>query len=131
TYFPLYRATTHYANPALERFNASNRISLSATDCQVHIFALPTTRYSDCDKVRNILTSRSVNYDHLEASPGAAPVLRINDTEIPPHRVPSTKQHGARTAAGLRGKDHRRARGRGLPGQVRFLGVQLERGERG
>ncbi|MGZ3481563.1 MAG: MFS transporter, partial [Myxococcaceae bacterium] len=62
TYFPLFKALTHYANPALERFNASNKLTLTATDCQVHIFALPTTRYSDCDRVRNILTSRSVNY---------------------------------------------------------------------
>src|SRR5215468_5222045 len=82
TYFPLYRAMTHYANPALEKFNASTKITLTATDCQVHIFALPTTRYSECDKVRNILTSRSVNYDHVEAPAGAAPLLRINDTEI-------------------------------------------------
>src|SRR5262249_1560760 len=70
------------ANPALEKFNASNKITLTATDCQVHIFALPTTRYSDCDKVRNILTSRSVNYDHVEAPAGSAPVLRVNDTEV-------------------------------------------------
>ena len=82
TYFPLYRAMTHYANPALEKFNTSNRVTLTATDCQVHIFALPTTRYSDCDKVRNILTSRSVNYDQVEAPAGAPPVLKINDTEI-------------------------------------------------
>ncbi len=41
TYFPLYRAMTHYANPALERFNDNTKISLTATDCQVHIFAFP------------------------------------------------------------------------------------------
>ncbi len=83
TYFPLFKGLTHYANPALERFNASNKITLTATDCQVHIFALPTTRYSDCDRVRNVLTSRSVSYTNIEAAPGAAPLLRINDTEIP------------------------------------------------
>ncbi|MGZ6816573.1 MAG: MFS transporter, partial [Mycobacteriaceae bacterium] len=82
TYFPLFKALTHYANPALERFNASNKLTLTATDCQVHIFALPTTRYSDCDRVRNILTSRSVNYTNVDAAPGAAPVLRINDIEL-------------------------------------------------
>jgi MFS family permease len=82
TYFPLYRAMTHHANPALENFNASNKITLTATDCQVHIFALPTTRYSDCDKVRNLLTSRSLDYAQVEGAPGSAPVLRVNDTEI-------------------------------------------------
>ncbi len=83
TYFPLFKALTHYANPALERFNASNKLTLTATDCQVHIFALPTTRYSECDRVRNILTSRSVNYTNVDAAPGTAPVLRVNDTELP------------------------------------------------
>ena len=34
---------THYANPALESFNQpATRLTLTATDCQVHIFALPT-----------------------------------------------------------------------------------------
>jgi|SoiMethySBSTD1v2_1073268.scaffolds.fasta_scaffold91326_2 MFS family permease len=82
TYFPLYRAMTHFANPALERFNAANAITLTATDCQVHIFALPTTRYSDCDKVRNLLTSRSLSYANVDAAPGSAPVVKINETEI-------------------------------------------------
>ena len=82
TYFPLYRAMTHYANPALEKFNSTNKITLTATDCQVHIFALPTTRYSDCDKVRNLLTSRSLDYAQVEGAPGAPPILRVNDTEI-------------------------------------------------
>ena len=82
TYFPLYRALTHYANPALEHFNNTAKVTLTATDCKVHIFALPTTVYSDCDKVRNLLTSRSVNYDQVEAPAGAAPVVKVNDTEV-------------------------------------------------
>ena len=46
----LFKAMTHYANPALEQFNQSTRITLTASDCQVHLFALPTTVYSDCDR---------------------------------------------------------------------------------
>jgi len=82
TYFPLYRAMNHYANPVLEKFNETNKISLTATNCQTHIFALPTTKYSECDRVRNILGSRSVNYSNIEGAPGSAPVVRINDKEI-------------------------------------------------
>ncbi len=82
TYFPLFKGLTHYANPALERFNESTNVTLTASDCQVHLFALPTTRYSDCDKVRNLLTSRSMEYKNIEGAPGAPPVVRINDTEI-------------------------------------------------
>ncbi|HUM13641.1 MAG TPA: MFS transporter, partial [Myxococcaceae bacterium] len=82
TYFPLFKGLTHYANPALERFNEATKVTLTASDCQVHLFALPTTRYSDCDRVRNLLTSRSVEYKNIEGPAGAPPVLRINDTEI-------------------------------------------------
>ena len=32
---------THYANPALETFSAATQITLTATDCRVHIFAVP------------------------------------------------------------------------------------------
>ena len=82
TYRPIFSALTHYANPALERFNQTTKVTLTATDCQVHIFALPSTRYSDCDRVRNMLTSRSVSYANIEGAPGSAPVLKINDAEL-------------------------------------------------
>jgi len=82
TYFPLFKGLTHYANPALERFHENTKISLTASNCQVHIFALPTTVYSDCDKVQNQLTSRSLTYTKIDGAPGAPPVVRINDKEI-------------------------------------------------
>lgn len=82
TYFPLFAGLTHFANPALERFNEATKISLTASNCQVHIFATPLTKYSDCDRVHNLLTSRSLTYTNVEGPAGAAPVLRINDREI-------------------------------------------------
>jgi MFS family permease len=82
TYFPLFRALTHYGNPALEAFLDRNTITLTASNCQVHIFATPLTKYSDCDKVRNQLTSRSLTYKNIEGAPDAAPITRIGDQEI-------------------------------------------------
>jgi MFS family permease len=82
TYFFLFGKLTHYANPALESFNQRVKTTLTATDCQVHIFALPTTRYSDCDKVRNFLTSRSISYNNIEGPAGSAPVIKMDDVEI-------------------------------------------------
>src|SRR4029453_19185446 len=38
TYFPIYRAMTHYGNPALEAFAASTKISLVADNCKMHLF---------------------------------------------------------------------------------------------
>jgi uncharacterized integral membrane protein len=104
TYFPLFKALTHYANPSLEKFNESTHVTLTATDCQVHIFALPTTRYSDCDRVRNMLTARSVDYTNIDAPAGSAPHLKINDIEIPATAnmdAAALKAYEAKVAAAL------------------------------
>lgn len=82
TYRPIFAGLTHYANPALENFNARTKISLTASDCQIHLFPLPTTVYSDCDRVQSQLSSRSLTYSKIEGDPGAAPIVRINDQEI-------------------------------------------------
>src|SRR6185436_13720391 len=50
TYFPIFKAMTHFANPALERFAAATQISVTASDCRVHLFPLPNTVYTDCEK---------------------------------------------------------------------------------
>ncbi|HXX29896.1 MAG TPA: MFS transporter, partial [Myxococcaceae bacterium] len=90
TYFPIFHQLTKLANPALERFNENTKITLTASNCQVHIFALPRckpgdticTNFSPCDDVQNMLASRALTYSKIEGAPGAPPVVRINDKEI-------------------------------------------------
>jgi MFS family permease len=82
TYFPLYRAMVHFGNPALEAFAGRTKIELVATDCQVHLFPNPRTRYSECDKVQDFLAKRSLSFTTLEAAPGERPTVHINDTAI-------------------------------------------------
>jgi MFS family permease len=82
TYFPIYRAMTHFGNPALEAFAARTSISVTATDCSVHLFPNPKTKYSECDRVEDFLSKRSLSYDRTEAAPGARPVTRIGDASI-------------------------------------------------
>jgi MFS family permease len=82
TYFPLYRAMTHAANPALESFAASTHITVTATDCNMHLFPLPSTHFSDCDKAQDLLYKRSLSYDTVAGAPGAKPITNINGVEI-------------------------------------------------
>ncbi|HMJ57004.1 MAG TPA: MFS transporter [Polyangiaceae bacterium] len=79
TYFPIYRGMTHFGNPALETFAASTQISLTASDCQVHLFPNPKTVYSDCDRIQDFLSKRSLSYTTVDAAPDAKPTTRIND----------------------------------------------------
>jgi MFS family permease len=82
TYFPLYRAMVHYGNPALEAFAAQTTIKVRATDCQVHLFPNPRTRYSECDKVQDFLAKRSLSFETEEAAEGERPTVRVNDATI-------------------------------------------------
>jgi len=82
TYFPLYKAMMHFGNPALEAFAADTPISLTATDCQMHFFPNPTTKYSDCDRVQDFLSKKSLSYTTTEGQPGAKPITTIKSTAI-------------------------------------------------
>jgi len=82
TYFPIYKAMTHFANPALERFAASTKISLAASNCQMHLFPNPKTVYSECDKVRDFLSKRSLSFETVEGDGSIKAVTHINDAVI-------------------------------------------------
>jgi len=82
TYFPIFKAMTHFGNPALEAFAASTQISLTANDCQVHLFPNPKTVYSECDKIQDFLSKKSLSYQTTEAAPGARPTVHMNDRTI-------------------------------------------------
>jgi MFS family permease len=82
TYFPIYRMMMHYGNPALESFAADTPITLTASDCRMHLFPNPKTKYSECDKVQDFLSKRSLSYATLEGEPGKRPTTHIKDTFI-------------------------------------------------
>jgi MFS family permease len=82
TYFPIYNAMTHAANPALERFAAATQITVTATDCRVHLFPTPKTVFTDCDKARDLLAKRSLSFVSIEGAEGAKPITNINGVTI-------------------------------------------------
>jgi MFS family permease len=83
TYFPLFRALTHYVNPALEQYEEKTPISVAATDCNFHIFIGPWSRQTECDKVKDFLGKAGLSFQSLPSSPGeAAVVTRIGDREV-------------------------------------------------
>jgi len=82
TYFPIYKAMTHYANPALEAFNERTKITLTASNCQMHLFPNPKTVYSACDKLQDFLAKKSLSYETVEGPGVDQPVTHINDAII-------------------------------------------------
>jgi len=82
TYFPLFGALTHNVNPALEAYAAKTPISVAATDCQFHLFVGPWSKFSDCDRVRDYLTTRGLSFKSLPAESGKSAVTTIGSVKV-------------------------------------------------
>jgi MFS family permease len=82
TYFPLFHGLTHYLNPALEEFQASHPVSVTASSCSFHIFVGPHTKFSDCDKVKDFLTKSGLSFESHEAAPGQPVTTQIGNTQL-------------------------------------------------
>jgi MFS family permease len=82
TYFPLFQGLTHYANPALEKYQQSTPVTVAATDCSFHIFIFPWTTQTDCDKAKDLLTKAGLSFKSVPAVGGEAVVTTIGTTEI-------------------------------------------------
>jgi MFS family permease len=82
TYFPLFQGLTHNINPALESYQENVKISVAASDCNFHIFVLPTTTFTKCDKVKDYLTKSGLNFESLPAVEGKIVVTTIGDKVI-------------------------------------------------
>jgi MFS family permease len=82
TYFPLFKAMTHFGNPELEAFADKTTIQITASDCQVHLFPNPKTVYSECDKVQDFFAKRSLSFETSAGTPGQHAIVKINDTSF-------------------------------------------------
>jgi len=85
TYFPLFRALTHYANPALE--SAQQRapvvVVADADACSVQFNPVGTSKFtSPCDVAKAALVARGVPYRNEAAAPGATVEVRVGETRI-------------------------------------------------
>ena len=82
TYVPIFQGLTHTVNPALERYQASTPIQVAASDCNFHIFVLPGTQFSDCDRAKDFLTKSGLSFESLPAEPGHAVVVHIGAARL-------------------------------------------------
>jgi MFS family permease len=84
-YFPIFKALTHAANPALARAQMSAPVTVIADPAQCHFQFDPVENVAfttSCDLAKNVLASAAVNYAN-EAAPAGAPArLVIGGKEI-------------------------------------------------
>jgi hypothetical protein len=65
TYFPLFAALTHYVNPDFEVFSNRIHVTIAAdgSTCQLHVFVTAFTRFSNCDRARDLVTKLGVSFN--------------------------------------------------------------------
>ncbi len=82
TYFPLFGALTHYANPALEAYQAKTQISVEANQCDFHLFVGPWSKFSECDRVKDFLTKQGLSFKSAPATGDAPVVTKVGGIEV-------------------------------------------------
>ena len=85
TFFPIFKALTHFANPALEKALASAPVSVTAdpADCQFQFNPTGTKKFlSSCDIAKAKLMAASVNYTNVNAPAGTIASIKIGDKVI-------------------------------------------------
>jgi MFS family permease len=85
TYFPIFKAITHYANPALEVALSSSPVTVIADpdECSFQLKLTGIEQYTtSCDIAKSALVARSVNYENQAAPAGTIAQVKIGEQTI-------------------------------------------------
>ncbi|MBV9566975.1 MAG: MFS transporter [Hyphomicrobiales bacterium] len=85
TLFPIFKALTHFANPALEAAIASAPVTLVAdpNDCSFQFNPVGTATFrTSCDISKSVLAANSVSYKNEAAPAGSIAKIKIGDKEF-------------------------------------------------
>jgi MFS family permease len=100
TYFPLFKALTHFANPALEAATQRAPIVVVANpdECSFQFNPVGTASFtSSCDIAKSALAKAGLNYENVAAPAGTVAEIKVGDTVIPAYdgKAPGAKEKGA------------------------------------
>lgn len=82
TYFPIFKALTHYANPALETAQTNSPVIVNAdpAECQFQFNPTGTKKFtSSCDIAKAKLAAASVNYQNMAAPAGTVATIKVGE----------------------------------------------------
>ncbi|MDQ2147118.1 MFS transporter [Alcaligenaceae bacterium C4P045] len=82
TYFPIFKAITHFANPALETAQATAPVKVTAdpATCSFQFNPVGTSSFtSSCDVLKSFMARNSVNYENVAAPAGTVATVQIGN----------------------------------------------------
>ncbi|MGL4767092.1 MAG: MFS transporter [Formosimonas sp.] len=85
TYFPVFKALTSAANPALAAAQAANQVTVSAdpSECSFQFNPTGTAKFtSSCDIAKQKLAAASVSYTNVDAPAGTPAVINVGATAV-------------------------------------------------
>jgi MFS family permease len=86
TYFPIFKAITHFANPAIETAAANAPVTVVADPDSCHFQFDPVGKkkfVQSCDIAKAALAKAGVPYKNERAAVGSVALVRIGATEVP------------------------------------------------
>ena len=87
SYFTIFPALLHYANPALEKAQQTIPVSITADPAQCSFQGSPIAREinfkTSCDLAKRALTQNYIPYKNVVGPAGSVAVIKIGDKEIP------------------------------------------------
>ena len=86
TYFPIFKAITHYANPALEQAIATAPVVVVADpgECSFQFNPVGTSKFTtSCDIAKSGLVRRGIPYSNEAAPAGTLAQIKVGATVIP------------------------------------------------
>jgi MFS family permease len=105
TYLPLFKAITHYANPALEAAVAAAPVVVVAdpAECSLQFNPVGTSKFtSSCDVAKSALVNRGIPYSNEAAPPGSVAQIKVGATAIASYDAKGSDA-AAKSAAFARG----------------------------
>ncbi|GGB55497.1 MFS transporter [Tistrella bauzanensis] len=103
TYFPIFKAITHYANPALEQAVATSPIVVYADpdECAFQFNPVGTSKFTaSCDIAKSALVRKGAPYSNEAAPAGTIAQIRVGEILIPAYDAAG---HTTGTAVNLHG----------------------------
>jgi nitrate/nitrite transporter NarK len=85
TYFPIFQGLTHFANPALEKAQATAPVTVIAdpSTCSFQFNPVGTASFtSSCDVIKSFMARNSVNYRNEAAPAGSVARVKIGNEEF-------------------------------------------------
>ncbi len=82
TYFPVFKAITHYANPSLEAAAVAAPVTVVADPESCHVQFDPVGKKvfsGSCDVAKSVLAKAGVPYSNEAAAPGSVALVKIGD----------------------------------------------------